>query len=331
MVMHKTQKSILLCRPQGGLTDLLAQIGKCCRYADTFDREVYVETDFHSTLYFRDDFSRYFISHDQNLVLSTATIASLFDHMEVFPTSLYGRINCYETGYNSQLGAVFETRSACITSFNFNVHYDAALLLHQSFGGGIYHAMIALRRLSISVEVREVIEQRLAQIGDTYTSIHIRHTDYSTDYRAHILDIAPEISGKIFVSTDNQEVLDFCRNVFGKERVWSFAKLPDQAGVPIHSNPVLDAHQSNIDAISDLLLLAMAKSYHFFRIQKKGSSTPPYSGFSMLANKLHKNPKLLQQFMRPEKFGAVSRWSLAVQKANSGLRGRAWRLVGRHF
>jgi hypothetical protein len=36
---------LLVCRPQGGLKDMLCQIEQCCRYAERFDRTVLVETD----------------------------------------------------------------------------------------------------------------------------------------------------------------------------------------------------------------------------------------------------------------------------------------------
>jgi len=64
----------VLCRPLGGLNDILCQIERCCRYAVRFDRIVVVETDFPRTIYFADAFDRYFESRDPALILSAEGI-----------------------------------------------------------------------------------------------------------------------------------------------------------------------------------------------------------------------------------------------------------------
>lgn len=322
--MLKPQQRILLCRPQGGLTDILSQIGKCCRYAAMFNRKVIVETDFSETKYFRDDFSHYFISHDRDLVLSSRTIASTFDDMNVFPPAFSGRINSYRAAYHREMGVFAEVDTSEVTSFDFDKNYNAQLLLHQSVGGGLDNATIALERLSITPMVRDIVEERFARIGWPYTGIHIRHTDYRTDYCERILALKTEISGRVFVATDNRAVLDFCRKVFGNERVCSFSNLPNQVGKQIHNSIELDARQSNIDAISDLLLLARAQKYYFFPILKDWSSAPSFSGFSTLADKLHKDRKLYRQFTKLDSFGPVSRLKLRIQKATYRL-GEKWR------
>jgi hypothetical protein len=321
--MIKPQQRILLCRPQGGLTDILSQIGKCCRYAAMFRRKVFVETDFSGTLYFRDDFAHYFMSHDRDLVLSSRTIAPFFDDLDAVPAAFNGRINSYQAAYNSKLGAFTEVDGSEITSFNFNQNYTAPLLLHQAVGGGAVGAANILRRLSITPMMRNVVEERLAQIIGPYTGIHIRHTDYSTDYRERIIALKSEISGPIFIATDNRMALNFCREVFGERRVRSFSNVPDEVGMPIHSNSKLDPRQSNIDAISDLLLLAQAKKYYFFPLLQDTSSTPTFSGFSLLADILHRDTRLLQQIMRPETVGLSSLLRLRIRK--TALRFIGWR------
>jgi hypothetical protein len=312
---------ILLCRPQGGLTDILSQIGKCCRYAAMFDRTVVVETNFLGTTYFRDDFSNYFVSHDSSLILSSLKFASQFEDLKAVPAKFSGRINHYSAKYNDDLAAFAEVDCSDVTSFNFGRNYDEPLLLHHSAGGGLRKAEISLRRLSITPMLRQCVEHRLNKIGGAYTSIHIRHTDYSTDYRSRILRLQHTISGAIFVATDNREALDFCRNTFGADRVFNFSHLPEKAGSPIHSAAGLDARQSNLDAIVDLLLLALASAYYYFPINENNSSAA-FSGFSLLADLLHKDRKLLAQFVSSTEFGLTARLRLHSGKAY--YRGLGW-------
>src|SRR5947209_3468047 len=62
---------LLLCRPQGGLNDMLCQIEKCCQYADRVGRTVIVDTDYarSAPATFKDHLSKYFVSLRVGLVL----------------------------------------------------------------------------------------------------------------------------------------------------------------------------------------------------------------------------------------------------------------------
>jgi hypothetical protein len=323
MSVQKSQTRLLLCRPQGGLTDMLSRVGACCRYADTENRLVIVETDFARAENFRDDFCRYFISHDADLVLTSRDYAKDFDSFDVEPVGFKTRVNDYRVEYNRSLSALAEVGSGLIPSFDLKQKFNAPLLLYHAVGGGLRKAEIVMRRISISPFVLHTLNERLARIGGSYSSVHIRHTDYSTDYKDRILALRPQIVGSLYVATDNREVLDFCREVFGAERVFNFSVFPAVAGEPIHDNLKMDPRQSNLDAICDLLILAMAKSYHFFPISNSPGGGLGYSGFSRLAELLHKDKKLLQQFTHAEEFGFGARLRLRWRKMMYGFYGLA--------
>ena len=90
-----TSTPLLLCRPAGGLNDMLSQIDNACRYAELAGRTVVVETDAPSSFHFKDDFSHYFISRQPYLRLSAANYKHLFDTLDVYPKCLFGRVNSY--------------------------------------------------------------------------------------------------------------------------------------------------------------------------------------------------------------------------------------------
>jgi hypothetical protein len=293
---------------------MFSRIGACCRYADRQHRLVIVETDFPGSLYFRDDFGRYFISHDPNLVLSSRHYVSQFDCFDVEPAAFKERVNQYKVDYNNDVSALAEVGTALIPRFDLNRKHDAPLLLYHSVGGGLRKAEIALRRISISSMVLQALNERLARIGGSYTSIHIRHTDYSTEYRQRISILRTKILGPVYVATDNREALEFCRQVFGNDRVFNFTVLPDVAGEAIHDNVKLNAQQSNVDSICDLLLLAIAKTYYFFPIANSTLDGPAYSGFSKLAELLHTDKALLRQFMDVDTFDWRARMRLRLRK-----------------
>jgi hypothetical protein len=285
---------LVLCRPQGGLTDMLSRIGACLSYADRFDRTVIVETDFADAHFFRDRFDRYFVSHDRQLILNSTPYADMFDTLPCEPSELTGRITSYSTEYSRPLNALTEVGTGLITQFNFRKNYRVPLLLHHAVGGSIRKAAVALRRLSITPEVLDIYEKRKATIGGSYSGIHIRHTDYNTDYRERALKLKDDIKGKIYVATDNRDVLAYCKEVFGPERVYNFSTFPDEAGQALHGNASLDPWQCNLDALVDLLLLASAENFYFFQLTEQRRAKPAYSGFSLLVQLLHTNKRLLR-------------------------------------
>jgi len=139
----------------------------------------------------------------------------------------------------------------------------------------------------------DTLIDRLRTIGASYTAIHIRHTDYQTKYGGELIKLQPLIPGAIFLATDNRAAFEFCRSIFGNDRVHSFARLPDRAGKPLH---LLDAgdpmYEINKDAIVDLLLLSLARRFHFFSLESNIQGAQ-HSGFTVLANRLRNFPSVL--------------------------------------
>jgi hypothetical protein len=314
---------LLLCRPQAGLTDVFSRIGRCVRYADSFGRQVIVEMDFVGAQHFRDDFEYYFVSHDGDLFLSSVKYSKRFDQLKANPKCFSGRINSYVATYSLKVEAIADVETGDIPCFDFSTDHVEPLLLYHASGGGLRKAKIALRRISLSAEVKQVVQARLSRLSRNYTSIHIRNTDFATDYKAHLSRVKSEIDGPIYVATDNCEVLNYCREIFGESRIYNFSNLPNEAGRPIHSNATLDARQHNIDAIADLILLASAQRYYYFPVFNANTEGVSYSGFSKFAELLHNDKQLLRQFVDANFFGVVARVRFKARKILYRLLGRA--------
>ena len=288
---------LLLCRPEGGLTDILSRVGVCIRYAKAHQRTLIVQTDAKSSIHFRDDFGHYFVSSDSKLILTGKDFTTQFDRLQSIPSELTGLVNSYEITWSKDANNYVEAGSGRLLSFDFNKDYVETLLLYHGCGGDIEAAKVSLDWLSVSKSICDEVQRRVSKIDAAYTSIHIRNTDYKSDYQSRILALSDSIQGPIFLATDNYEVLDFCRSVFGSERVFNFTQFPEFAGFPIHSAKWMDSWRSNKDAICDLLMLALARHYIFFPLKSGQEGWPVYSGYSKLADVLHNDKALLQNFM----------------------------------
>lgn len=307
------QNRYLLCRPEGGLNDILSEIGKCISYGRKFGRYVIVETNSHSHEHFKDVFGHYFDTNDEKLLLDSEFIKKNFDGMDVQPAFLAGQINIYKNDVEEL------RRQNTVVSFDFTKDYEEPLLVHHSNGQQKRrNALIALSQLALKQNLLEALSVRLGVIGDCYHAFHIRHTDYKTDFKSKVLALAPQIKGRVFLATDNKSVVDFFEDAFGNNRVTTFSKLPDKVGEPLHyGDRNIDYSQKNADAILDLLTLALADHYHFFPRESSGYAlVGSYSGFSALAARLRFSPHILRLLLSSEFHGRIKSPSLRDRLQN---------------
>ena len=287
---------LVLCRPQGGLNDMLCQIERTCRYAERFDRTVVVETDYRHTAFFKDSLAKYFVSRQPRLVIKTEELDVYGDMANVFPKVAAGRINDYRPRFDPKTLHFVDTDRGEALTFDFTRDYSEPTLLHHQAGGGGF-ALSALSRLRLHDSITDLLITRARIIGPRYVGLHIRNTDYKTKYERGVETLAKALKGRIFVATDNRNCLTHCQTVFGAERVFSFARLPAVAGRPIHhSGGALDAYEANRDALTDMLLLALSNNCYAFELDKNDYDAK-YSGFSMLALNLQAARPVLSQFI----------------------------------
>lgn len=295
----------LLCRPAGGLYDMLCQIAMACAYADRFGRIVVVDTNYATTPYFREPFSRYFESLDPRLLLDTDRVGATLDGLATFPPEVAGSLWSYavetrKTRLNlgAEFGMLCDARSGVPLTFDFRRDYPQPLLLHHSWGRNEY-IMAALSRLRLRPAMRDEVMARLRHIGGPFDAIHIRATDYQTEYRELLSQVRPNLGARpVFLATDNAEVVRHLRAEWPDIRVRSFSRLPDNGGKPLHDLGAddTDIAQRNRDAIADALVLAHASHIHAFYLKPNSYGTT-VSGFTLLAKRLAKEKTVLNRMM----------------------------------
>jgi hypothetical protein len=290
-----TTERLLLCRPMGGLNDMLCQIEQACRYADRYDRTVIVDTRYRARFYFRDSFSNYFASLQDRVVLDADAVIDRLDQLDVFPRFLTGRVTEYDVKYDFDIHRIVEAQCGLPTSFDFNCDYAEPLIVHHAIGGGT-HSIGALARLRIATPLLEVLLQRLVAIGGPYSGVHVRNTDYRAKYRRALVAGVVDTSLPLFLATDNRDTVAEFRAVYA-DRVHAFARLPDQAGTAMHHiGDLSEAYERNQDSILDLIMLALASHLYLFELEPNRHGVK-YSGFSMLAASLHNDKPVLKSLI----------------------------------
>ncbi|BBK43878.1 hypothetical protein STVA_38980 [Allostella vacuolata] len=290
---------IVLCRPQGGLNDMLCQIEHCCRYAERWGRTVIVDANHGRSPHLQMRFGDYFVSRQARLALDPERFPGTIDASSVFPEFLANRLYDYQTDYLVPPGArgrrTCEATTGLAITFDFSRDYPHATLVHHQVGGG-FVSLFALLRLRLRDDLADELLRRWRAIGGGYHAIHVRATDYRTRYDAVLERLARSDIPRLFVATDSRQVLDDFRAALGADRVHSFARFLSETGAPMHRTPVPheDADAKNRDAILDLLMLALAKHLIILEIEPN-TSNAKYSGFSMLAQRLGETKPVLRR------------------------------------
>ena len=162
-------------------------------------------------------------------------------------------------------------------------------------------SVAALSRLRLHPGLRDELTKRLNSIGSEYVSVHIRNTDYKTNYQPLLNQLKSHNALRgcesLFVATDDIACLEFCRDLFKDINVVSFSKLPQESGRPIHRlSERDDTYERNKDAILDLLMLALSRKFIFFEINQNPWGAR-YSGFSILALDLRNSATVLNELI----------------------------------
>jgi hypothetical protein len=295
--MQAPAEKFLLCRPDGGLNDMLCQIGKCATYAEQHGRMLVVDAFATS---FGDDLGRYFAPVDSSIVFANPQILRQLETLDVFPRTLAGRVNAYRHQFSMEHRNWVTVDSNEPISFDFTRDYDEPLLVHHARGGG-NQSSDALQRLTLRRHMVEKFYARISIVGRNYAGIHVRHTDYRSDYVSFFQSLAGKVQqDRIVICTDSREVLEYGKAFFS-QRVYSFAAIPHTGGRPLHEGNRLNKQVINTDAILDLITLARARSLFITKV-----SSGHYSGYSRLAAALNQNQPLVDALLGRTRKTAVA-------------------------
>lgn len=263
----------LLCRPRGGLNDTLCRIESVWQHARVSGRQLWIDG---ALCGLRDCLSRYFVAPPG---VTLAPTPEWMDRLDCSPAAVNGRVTRYVAEYDPRICNYIDPLSGARLAFDEQREHAQTLLVHEQCGGGP-RGIGALRQLALRPEVARAVRGTLESLG-SYTALHVRNTDYQTDYAAWFAGLAGALEGRIVLCTDDRGCQQHARRLWG-DRVVFPAELPDTGGRRLHYNMDLDRYATNVGALTDLFVLAGGRRL-LFTHTRQGI----VSGFSMLAQALH--------------------------------------------
>ncbi|MDO9102005.1 MAG: glycosyltransferase [Candidatus Nitrotoga sp.] len=290
-------EKFLLCRPHGGLNDTLCQIEQCWRYAEKFGRTLIIDTLNSGLLA---EFSEFFSPRDSltkvHFSLSEEQLCFL-NTLTCLPHSTQGKLNTYFAVYSKDLGNCMDRETSEMLTFNFDKNYDELVLIHEQCGGGNL-SFDLLNRISISENIRPIVLDRIQHLGHEYLAIHVRNTDYQTQYKDLFRDVYPSVNNKsLLICSDDAEVISHARNFFTLSNVLTSSQTPRTGKKPLHlSSTHSDDEQrkkATINSIIDLIALGRSTKLYFANVTAGHSS-----GFSRLARHLCQNKNVIDALLK---------------------------------
>lgn len=191
--------------------------------------------------------------------------------MTCFPRAIEGNITGYRC-LNLQESPIKEVSSGQEITFDFQHKYQESLLVHQQFGGGL-NSIDLCGVLEVGDEIWLEALASKSSLGNTYSAIHVRHSDYKTNWQPQFESLSKRVSkSTVLIATDSSELINEAKQTFPR---WHIVGADE-----IGRTAKLDA---NAHALIDLALLADAEEFYILKLSETNVA---YSGFSLLAKYL---------------------------------------------
>jgi hypothetical protein len=234
------------------------------------------------------------LAHLNTLVCRPAVLAGRLDRYVALPTA--GR------GFVEQVSGE-RTRFALEALETAPADLGEPLLVYDNYGGGSASFEL-LARVRFSAAVRASAQEALAALGPDYVAVHVRNTDYLTDYVGLFERLRRRVGRQaLLVCSDDPAVVEYARGVFAGPVLVSTVgqRSADPAGVlhgPEAYHDVEARRGAAMDSLVDLVALANARRLYYAPIggvlvptatgllSVRPLRVGPVSGFSQLARYL---------------------------------------------
>lgn len=261
----------LLCRPLGGLNDVLCQIEYARRIAKRAHRKLIVQTEPGSPSLrhrFGRPFSELFFSLDQRISVDLSQLKSgLAQSTNIYPKRYQLLGTWLDVSLEERTGG-----SEVQCRLEKNPPREPDLVVHEGFGGGTASFRL-LEHLNISPNVLDPTLELVRELPNLCAAVHFRNTDYKSSYeRLKEAVERVDTGSSILIATDDDSVLARLREDYSSREFISASSVVKQA-----------SPRSPVEAaLQEMILLASCSHLELVPLDIGESSIPNFSGFGRL-------------------------------------------------
>lgn len=259
------------CFPQGGFNDICQIIWNCLEYCRKFNRILIIDTRYIIT--FKDDFRNFIIINDPLVykddidelfcAIKNGTFFPIFVDDITKISNIKGLVSKFSW---KKLSFIYYDNKVNMT-FSLKNDYEEQFLFFSTVQGG--SNIVKLLKISnIESSLKEKIRNRYLSLPENFISIHIRNTDYTSNFKKFFENHLNDFKNKnIFLATDDYKVVNFFKENIFKEKLFHFSNIPSiivRKGRGFHHDNILIPSNIMIeDCISDFLLCCLGSKYYY--------------------------------------------------------------------
>lgn len=287
----------LLCRPRGGLNDTLCQIEKCWKYCDDYNRILIIDTVKSGIFINFSDIFRDVTKSNYLFELSDSTLSKI-NKLPCQIKEVEGKLDSYQSIYINKENYNLINTDKKLT-FDFNKDHEESVLLHEQCGGGT-DSIELLKKLTFVDDLKLKVQK--VKMNNSYKSIHVRNTDYKTDYIKLFNEIKSELKGEnVLVCSDDRSVIKKSIDVLSESNIITKTKSDFSIeGEPLHkvyNNYTSDEKKKLTEnSLIDLILLGLSDKIYYSNISNFNFTV--ISGFTKLALLLNKDKSVIYQLIK---------------------------------
>jgi hypothetical protein len=305
----------LLCRPRGGLNDTLCRIALCLTYAQRFQRTLVIDCQQSSLFGHFSDYFRFREPTDAVIPSLDAELSQQLAALPCRPAVLQGKVRFYLSRTTPGMGHVHvdsgvPTRFSSTYPMPFVDDFPEDLLIYDDSGGGTASFGL-LPQLVLAPSVLAEAEETLQRLPRHYCAVHVRNTDYRSNYRLLFHRIRKRVAGRpVLVCSDDPAVMAYAEEVFpdGVLRTPRRVRSADALNT-LHGGVLTEPGarpRAATEALVDLVCLANADvlyAGHLMSRASENSLSPVFhpvrhlSGFSLLAQHLCRHKPVLDAML----------------------------------
>jgi hypothetical protein len=306
-----TTPLVLLALPRGGFNDMLCQLEICARAAEATGRTLVVDTR-QSGL--EDDLFACFDPAPGQRMVRVADWAGTV-------TVRAGRVEVAQGGSTTVWQVPGDDPSL---RHGQDQAADAPILLHYSAGGGELGIRF-LHRLRLKPALAQRILAARRAVGGRYAAVHIRHTDYRTDFAGAFGLIARRMRGwRLLICSDSEAPIVHFAETHGDAFDWTTSDAVRSSDHrSLHYSGGERVAERNAEMLTDLYLMATAE-----RLVMVDTLNSKRSGFAVLAAHMRRRLDVAALDRGTDGAGALelkARFPLWLRSL-SGNPFRVWRL-----
>lgn len=247
--------------PQGGLNDCMDLINDVFEYCNKYNRILLING---SKSEYATNFSDYFKFLNNKIICDTSEVVKICSDANI-NTSVYPDYLRYK------MKDILNGEQCFTFGKPFYIcKYNGAMLdlpeMHRpekiiifAMCGNARDGYIMFRQLKISVNIKNVCKRRYSLLKKPYMSIHVRNTDYKSDYESlynNNRDLIHSYSD-VYLATDDKHVINFFKSK--GLSIKNFTTFPNGNYYNLHYSEI-NANTKMVDLFCDIFMIAMSEN-----------------------------------------------------------------------